>query len=185
MANAKGAAAKKPAAKAPAKAQTPAPAESAEMKKKPVKKVEPTDEVTVVSCYYGGLKYRNKNTGYVAEWGQFGDSVIMTVGELSAMRNGQRAFFENQWILLTGDNADAVISYLQLDKYYQDITSVQDIDNLFLGTPDELPGVLARFSPSAKETIARRAHEKIENKELSDINVIRALESSLGFDLLT
>lgn len=182
MANAKGAAAKKPAAKAPAKTQ--ASAETAEARKKPAKKVEMTDEVDVVSCYYGGLKYRNKNTGYIAEWGQFGDTVRMTVGELSAMRNGQRAFFENQWILLTGDNADAVISYLQLDKYYQDITSVQDIDNLFRCTPEELPGVLARFSPSAKETIARRAHEKIEDKELSDINVIRVLEKSLGFDLL-
>lgn len=148
-------------------------------------KVKLSDEVCVVSCFYGKLLYINKHTGYQVEWGKFGDAVHLTVKELEAMRNGQRAFFENQWVLLTGENADAVIEYLQLAKYYDTITRISDIDNLFRSKPEDLPGVLARFAPAAKETIARRAYELIQSKDLTDINLIRALEESLGFDLIS
>lgn len=177
----------KPAAKKPAK--TPAKTSQDGVAKKTAvpKKKEPklTDKVRVVSCSYGKLIYVNKHTGFTAEWGHFGDFVDMTVEELTAMRNGQRAFFENQWVLLTGDNADAVIEFLQLEKYYDTITSVQDIDNLFRCAPEEIPGVLSRFTRSAKETIARRAKELIDDTSLSDINIIRALEESLGYDLIS
>lgn len=177
----------KPAAKKPAKTPAKTSQDGVEKKAAATKKKEPklTDKVCVVSCSYGSLIYVNKHTGFTVEWDHFGDSAYMTVEELIAMRNGQRAFFENQWVLLTGDNADAVIKFLQLEKYYTTITSVQDIDNLFQCTPEELPGVLSRFSSSAKETIARRAKELVDDQRLSDINVIRVLEEALGFELIS
>lgn len=191
MANTTNSAAKKPSKNttkaAQTKAEQPKPEQSnAEPKQAPHKR-EPklTDLVTVVSCYYGTLIYENKHTGFTVEWGEFGDSYPMTVEELTAMRNAQRGFFEKQWVLLEGENADAVIEALQLEKYYNNITSIQDIDNIFRCAPKELPGALARFNPSAKETIARRAKELVDEGSLTDINVIRILEESLGFDLLS
>lgn len=177
----------KPAAKKPAKTPAKTSQEGVEKKTTATKKKEPklTDKVCVTSCFYGSLTYINKHTGFTVEWDHFGDTAYMTVDELIAMRNGQRAFFENQWVLLTGDNADAVIEFLQLEKYFDTITSVQDIDNLFSCSPEELPGVLSRFNHSAKETIARRAKELVDSRQLSDINVIRVLEELLGFELIS
>ena len=110
----------KPAATKPAKTPAKTSQEGVEKKTTATKKKEPklTDKVCVTSCFYGSLTYINKHTGFTVEWDHFGDTAYMTVDELIAMRNGQRAFFENQWVLLTGDNADAGIEFLQLEKYF-------------------------------------------------------------------
>lgn len=151
--------------------------------KKVKKQVELNDLVKVVSCFYGRLVYVSRKTGYQTIWSEFGDFEMMPVEELMSMRNSQRGFFENHWITLAGDNAEDVIKYLRLEQYYKDIASVDDIDNLFGNAPDELPGILQRFTPAARETIARRAYELVQEGVLTDINVIRALETELGYDL--
>lgn len=166
----------------PAKVEKPV-SETAQPKKTSKKPVRLTDTVRVESCFYGELVYISRKTGYKTVWNGFGSYDYLTVDDLMAMRNGQPAFFENQWIIITGENADDVIRFLQLEKYYKDISSLNDIDNLFRCNASELPGVLAHFSPAAKETIARRAFDLIEQKELTDINMIRALESATGFEL--
>lgn len=158
-------------------------AETSQPKKVTRKPVKLTDLVRVESCFYGELVYISRKTGYKTVWNGFGSSDYLTVEDLMAMRNGQRGFFENQWIVLTGDNADDVIEFLQLERYYQQINSLDDIDNLFHCSADEIPGVLARFSPAAKETIARRAYDLVMQKELTDINMIHALEEATGFEL--
>lgn len=182
MANTSNSAAKKKTA-APKTETKAAEAKSSGATKAKRKAVKLTDRIRVVSCFYGELFYRNPYTGFSVKWDKFGSDAFLTVEELMAMRNGQRAFFENQWIMLVDDNIDAVIEFLQLEQYYQNITSIQDIEALFQSPVHELPGVLARFSPAAKETIAQHAYSMIQDRRLTDINVIKALEETLGYDL--
>lgn len=147
--------------------------------------VKPTDEVKVVSSVYGKLVYVSPRSGYRTEWATFGSFNFMTVDELTTMRATQSGFFENQWIVLAGENAADVMEFLRIEQYYKNISDLNDIDNLFRNTPADLPEVLGHFTPAAKETIARRAHELIEAKTLTDINVIRTLEKELGYNLTT
>lgn len=173
---------KKPAAGA-TKAKEKVAAEKPAASQKESKPVELTDLVKVVSCFYGKLVYISRKTGYEIVWSEFGDFEMMSVDELMSMRKAQIGFFENHWITFAGDNAEDVIKFLRLEQYFSDIASVDDIDRLFTQTPDELPGILQRFTPAAKETIARRAYELVQNGDLIDINVIRTLEKELGYDL--
>lgn len=151
--------------------------------RKKIKPVDLNELVEVQSCVYGSLDYISYGTGHKISWQTFGDSNWVTVGDLMEMRNSQRAFFEKQWIVLVGDNAPAVMQYLQIDKYYKNIKSTEDFDEIFTYDPSEIPGVVEKLSESIKETIARRAYMLIETGELNDYRVITALEETLGYDL--
>lgn len=158
-------------------------------KKEPMKKritlkdIDLNDLVEVKSCVYGTLEYISKKTGYRVRWSEFGQTEYMTVEELLVMRNSQRAFFEDQLIVLTGDNAADVINFLQLEKYYSHISDVEDVDKIFTTPPSKIPGVLKHFTDAAKENIARRAYDLIQQNELTDMQVIKVLEKSLGYQL--
>lgn len=166
-------------------APAPAATEASAPKRNTAKrKVKLTDEVRVVSCVSGSLVYISSKTGYRTTWNEFGAFEIMTVSELMTMRNEQPGFFENHWVVLTGDNANDVVEFLRLEKYFDEINDLTDIDNLFRGDAEDLPRVIAQFTPGAKEMIARRAYDLIRQHELTDVHVIRALESALGYELM-
>lgn len=165
-------------------APAPAATEASAPKRNTAKrKVKLTDEVRVVSCVSGSLVYISSKTGYRTTWNEFGAFEIMTVSELMTMRNEQPGFFENHWIVLTGDNAADVAEFLRLDRYFEEIGDINDVDNLFRNSAEDLPRILAGFTSGAKETIARRAYDLIRRHELTDIHVIRAIESAVGYEL--
>lgn len=151
--------------------------------RKKIKPVDLNELVEVQSCVYGSMDYISYGTGHKISWQTFGDTNWVTVGDLMEMRNSQRAFFEKHWIVLVGDNAPAVMQYLQIDKYYKTIKSTEDFDEIFNYEPEEISGVVANLSESIKETLARRAYMLIESGDLRDYRVITALEDALGYDL--
>lgn len=158
-------------------AQTPKP--------KPTKKkeVKLNDTVMVSSGVYGSLLYVSHRTGERIQWDNFGDTSPMTVQELINMRNSQRAFFENQWVFIEGDNAEDVIKYLNIGNYYRDIKSIEDIDIILQTPPEEFAGVVARFNAGTKDNIARRAKALVDDGVIRDINMIRAIEQGLNVSL--
>ena len=78
--------------------------------------------VTVVCNTIGGATYISKKaSGYIVEWEDFGSEEYMELGELVAMRNTDRRFFEDNWITLEDtDEYDAMQLYefLKVAKYY-------------------------------------------------------------------
>jgi hypothetical protein len=148
-----------------------------------IKDISLNDLVEVVSTCYGRLIYISKKTGYTVIWDEFGTSQYLTVDELMAMRNAYPAFFANQWVQLSGDNSEDVISFLQLGKYYQNLISVDEFESIFELDPDEIKSAIAKMSESMRETVARRAFELIQAGELDSKKRIEAIEAATGFEL--
>ena len=69
---------------------------------KVLRKVDPLELVEVASNYYGMLVYVSRKTGYETSWGEYGDTVMMTVEDLITMKNSQKSFFERNWVVLQG-----------------------------------------------------------------------------------
>lgn len=163
--------------------------EPAPAKKPPVqakKKITPVDRNELVetrSCVYGELNYVSYSTGNRITWHTFGDTNWITVSDLMEIRNSQRAFFEKPWIVLVGDNARAVMEYLQIEKYYKTISAIESFDEIFTYSPDDIPGIVAKLSDSTKEAVARRAYALMKSGDLDSKKMITALEDSLGYDL--
>lgn len=139
--------------------------------------------VTVVCNTIGGATYISKKaSGYIVEWEDFGSEEYMELGELVAMRNTDRRFFEDNWIVLEDtDEYDAMQLYefLKVSKYYNNVFTSRNIDELFSYSKDKIAKTISTLSRGMKETIAARAKQKLDENTL-DKNIIDILESSLG-----
>lgn len=140
--------------------------------------------VTVVCNTIGGATYISKKAaGYIVEWEDFGSEEYMELGELVAMRNTDRRFFEDNWITLEDtDEYDAMQLYefLKVAKYYKNVFTSRNIDELFSYSKDKIIKTISTLSRGMKETIAVRAKQKLDDDTL-DRNIVETLESALGF----
>ena len=147
------------------------------------KAVKDDDTADVRSCVVGKLTWKSAKTGYKVIWDEFGTSNPMTVEELRDMRNGSRKFFENNWVVIEGDNAEDILKYLQIDKYYKDFSSIEDIDLIFEYEPDEAEAVIKKLGYGLKEVVARRASVLKSEGLLDSVKMIEAVERASGFTI--
>lgn len=144
--------------------------------------VQMTDVVEVKSCIYGMLKWKSPSIGVIT-WDGFGESNYLTVANLFEMRNHDRSFFEKNWICIEGKNAQAVLDFLQVSRFYKGIVAAEDYDELLFGDADEAKIRIEKLPPAVKETIARRAYALIGEGRLDSRRMIEAVEETTGFDL--
>lgn len=161
-------------------------ADSLEKSEKKKSKVEiPSNTIIPVkSGVHGILTYSSKKTyGYIVDWDDYGSVEFLEYGELLSMRNTQRSFFENNWIFIedTEDfTAEEIYRALAIDKFYSNIITGNDLDALFVMSPDDIKKTVSILSNGVKQNIAAVAKSKIESGEFDSINRIKALEQSLN-----
>lgn len=146
--------------------------------------MSPDELVEVKSNFYGTLFYKSKVTGFECEWSNCGDVNLLTIAELQNMRNGQRDFFSENWVMLVGDNAEQALDWLQIRKYYSDIVELDDLDEVFTWSPEKIETVVTKIARGAKDSIAMRAYDLIESGSLDSIKTIKAIEAATGYVLM-
>lgn len=145
----------------------------------------PLDTLIPVTCNVkGGAIYISKRiNGYTITWDEFGSTEYLELAELVAMRNSDRRFFEDNWIICedTEDfTAMHIYDFLKVAKYYKNIFTPENIDTIFEKEPSEIIKNIAPLSKGLKETIAVRAKEKIDSGDLDSTKKINAFESALN-----
>ena len=145
----------------------------------------PLDTVVPVVCNVtGGAIYKSAKTiGYTIDWDDYGSVEYVELSELVSMRNTARRFFEDNWIVLEDtENFTAVQLYdfLRVTKYYENAFTPETIDTIFDMNDKEIIRVVSELSKGMKDTIATRAKEKIDAKELDSNKKIEALETALN-----
>lgn len=142
--------------------------------------------IPVRSGVHGILTYSSKKTfGYIIDWDDYGSVEFLEYGELLSMRNTQRSFFENNWIFIEDTDdycAEDIYKSLVVDKYYNSVVTGDDLEKLFIMTPEEIKKMVSVLSSGVKQNIASVAKSKIESGEFDSINRIKALEESLGLE---
>ena len=145
----------------------------------------PLDTVVPVVCnVIGGAIYKSAKTiGYTIDWDAYGSVEYVELSELVSMRNTARRFFEDNWIVLEDtENFTSVQLYdfLRVTKYYENAFTLETIDTIFDMNDKEIIRVVSELSKGMKDTIATRAKEKIDAKELDSNKKIEALETALN-----
>lgn len=145
------------------------------------KKKIPLDAQVMVKNMTGGkLVYASKRlVGYSEEWHEFGEEIPMEMAELYSMKNTDRRFFTENWIEVD----IAVLRDLQMDRFYKDAITADEIDNLFDMDIDTLVYKIGKMSPNIKNCVGIKAMEMITDGRLTNINTISALEKALNCDL--
>lgn len=158
--------------------------ETTQKKKKPQKlRVLDQNSLVEMKSNYTGILYFEARSGASRKWPAFGMTQYMPVSEVVTMRNEAPDFFRNCWVTPVGDNAQAVIESLQLDRFYgkaQDFLSFDDLVNMPVETLKEL---VATMSADSVANIARRAYSMVQTKEIDSITRVKELEDALGYTL--
>ena len=147
----------------------------------------PLDTIVPVVCNtVGGATYISKKImGYQVEWDDLGSVEYMELGELASMRNTDRRFFTDNWIVLEDTveyTAMRLYDFLQVSKYFDNVFTPENIDEIFTYSKDKITKTIATLSRGLKETIAARAKQKLDEDTL-DKNIIDTLESALGIQI--
>ena len=145
----------------------------------------PLDTVVPVVCNVtGGAIYKSANTiGYTIDWDAYGSVEYVELSELVSIRNTARRFFEDNWIVLEDTEKFTSVQlydFLWVTKYYENAFTPETIDTIFDMNDKEIIRVVSELSKGMKDTIATRAKEKIDAKELDSNKKIEALETALN-----
>lgn len=147
----------------------------------------PLDTIVPVVCnIIGGATYISKKiNGYRIEWDEIGSVEYMELGELVSMRNTDRRFFEDNWIVLEDTVEYSTLQlydFLKVTKYYENILTPTELDDLLNLPKSEVVKICSSLSKGTKVNVAVRAKQKLDNNEL-DLNLLEPLEEILGIQL--
>lgn len=145
------------------------------------KSLDPNMYVPVKNGFHGRLVFKDKVTGEEYEWADFGDEIDITLNTLQKARSGQRRFFSDNWFLI--DDPE-VIEYLNVSQYYKNALNFDEFDTIFGLPKDKLVERVRALSNGQKRGVGFAARQKIEAGDLYDLNIIKALESELGVELI-
>ena len=115
-------------------------------------------EIPVKSNVAGGLTYvSRRNKGLEYRWERNGDVEYIEYSELVSMRNTQRKFFENNWVIVEDSDytAEDVYRALSIQKYYE--FNLQSIDDVFSFPEKTVREIAAKASKGLKDNIIQRA----------------------------
>ena len=135
-------------------------------------------EVRVTSCY-GRVVYKSKKTGEVFKWLETGDDQYFTVQDVLDLDNQSHKFLRTPWLLIDDEE---VVEAMGLTKMYGYINRLEDIDQFLASPLEEIEEVCQNLSKGYKNNLARIVNQKVENKELRDVVVIRKLQELLDKD---
>ena len=117
-----------------------------------------TYEIPVKSNVAGGLTYvSRKNKGLEFYWEHTGDVEYIEYSELISMRNTQRKFFENNWIVIEDSDytADEVYRALSVQRFYE--LGLESVDDVFNLSDYELQDIATKASKGLRDNIILRA----------------------------
>lgn len=156
--------------------------------KSSTKKKIPLD--TLIPCrsgVQGELVYLSKRiNGYRIEWEEYDSIEYVELSELLSMRNTNKSFYVNNWLFFEDTDeylATEIYSFLEVSKFYENAIVGEELDEIFIKSPEELTKIVSKLSAGVKNTIAAKARKLIDSKELDSNNKIEALEKALNVEL--
>lgn len=145
------------------------------------KEVNMDQYITVRNGFHGTLIYRSRRTGEEFIWPEFGAEQEMELRELRNAKNTSKMFFTNNWFMF---DDEWVVDYLGVRQFYKNALRIEDFDNIYKKTPDEIKQAIADMSEGQKRSVAYRASELIKTGDIDSLKTIAALEEALGIELI-
>lgn len=137
--------------------------------------------VTVRNGFHGKLVYVSKKTGESYTWDEYGSEQEMELIELKDAKNTNKKMFINNWFMF---DESWIIDYLGLRQYYKNAISIEDFDNIFTKSPEELKAIIAEMPEGQRHSTAYRARALINDGVIDSRKVIATLEEALNTELI-
>lgn len=155
--------------------------QTAPEKKLVAKDIDLNQYITVKNGFQGKLIYISPKTGETFQWDSFGDEQEIELRELKNAKSSAKAFFKNNWFMF---DEDWVIDFLGVREFYKHAISIEDFDDIFKKSPNELRNILKDMSDGQKRSLAYRARVLIKDGEIDSLKVVSTIEDVLGIELI-
>ena len=147
-------------------------------------------EVVVMSLCNSELVYRDKRTSRLFEFPELGDSEIMTIEELSTMKNLARKFFKNSYLTVVDVlddeySLDDIYEFLQI-KTETEILCADDMDDIILDLDLESFRIILqnRKEGGLRQRIVERAMKLYTEGEFNDYSKMKVIKDVTKLDYL-
>ena len=144
------------------------------------KTLEDSDEIEVVSII-PNVSYKDSKTGDFYEWDNVGHIEYMTFDILKNMWRSHKGYFRNMWLK---PNDDRVINKFGLTKTYKEHEFLMDKSNYTRKNIDAICEAISNTPNGLKSAIYDKIKSLVIDGEITDVSVIKKLESRLKIDLI-
>lgn len=152
-------------------------------KKISIRDVDQNQFIPVYNGFHGFLVYKSKRTGEEYHWDSFGEVQEIELRELRNIKSAAKSFFINNWFMFDDEYA-WVVDYLGVGKFYKNAVSVEQFDDIFFKTPDEIETAIKDMSSGQKSSAMYRARQLIADGQIDSYKAIETLEKALGVELI-
>lgn len=143
--------------------------------------LQDTDDIEV-KALIPNVSYKDSKTLDYYEWRQAGDIEEIPFEILKNMFRNHRGYFRNLWLKPLDER---IIEKFKLGKIYSNFEKLIDIENYTIENVEEMCDKIHELPSSAKSTILTMLRDNIDKGELTDIHMIKKLESKLKIDLIS
>lgn len=165
--------AKKPAATAKTVATKQAPK---------MKKFNEHDAIPCVSCTAGELLIVGMKSKILYDWHGIGDVVEVEYGDLISMVHSKSKYVFSPRFIIKDD--DFVAQNKAVKSFYDNMYSVDDLNEIISKTPSEIKNILPQLPVGAQEAIKNLACGAIDDGTLDSINKIRVFDEFFGTNMM-
>ena len=142
--------------------------------------LEDFDEIEVISLV-PNVSYKDRKTLDMYEWREIGHSEYMTFDILKNMWRTDKGYFKNLWLKPMDDR---VINKFGLTKTFEKYEYLMDGSNYTKKNIKTICDAIKETPNGLKFAICNKVKNLVISGEVTDVFVIRELESRLQIDLL-
>lgn len=130
-------------------------------------------EVVVRSVSHAVIGFDSRKTNVVYKWMNYGDTEILTVGDILEMDGRSKLFLHTPWLVVEDDEVNEALGLIE----QKEITDVfEDFEN-FLELPvSEMKIHLSKLDKQYLSTICVKVQQAINDGILTDFRKIREIE---------
>ena len=145
------------------------------------KDVDLNQYVVVRNGFQGKLIYQSSRTGELFVWDEFGSEQEIELRELVNAKNSAKKFFIDNWFMF---DEEWIIDYLGMKNFYKIAVRIEDFDEIFSKSAEEIRNIISGMSEGQKRSAAYRAKTLISEGIIDSNKSITALEETLGIELI-
>ena len=142
--------------------------------------LEDSDEIEVISLV-PNVSYKDSKTHDMYEWHEVGHVEYMTFDTLKNLWRNNKGYFKNLWLK---PKDDRVINKFGLTKTFEKYEYLMDGDNYTKKNIKAICDAISNTPNGLKLSICDKVKNLVIDGEVTDVTVIRTLESRLQIDLI-
>ena len=133
-------------------------------------------EVVVRSVSSGVVGWRSEKTKIFYSWMNYGDTEVLTVGDILEMENRSKLFLHTPWLVVEDDEVNEALGLIEKKE---DVDVFDDFES-FLELPiAEIKDSLSKVEKGYLGNVHSKVQQSIDDGILTDFRKIRELEKAM------